>query len=442
MTSSIDFKKFLLLLIIAILVSNFFLVKSADFAANHVNRFYTFFPPSGMDFNVDYIAAKYLLMGLNIYEEHPETGYKWAMMSYSYTPLVAYLFVPFTVFTEPVAYRVWVGCIVLITFFSLLLFSKYFEDKLLYWATMLMISLFSYPFNFTLERGNIDHLMFLCIILVFFFYADKRNDMLVGLFLSLGVLMKLYPGIFILYFFIKKEWKILMWTCLFGVILLLLTSKNALYVSFYEYIRWYMKHTYVANVNHSLYSILSLINGALSEGAFTKARVEMGLQLGGLDIALFTTIHMKIGLFILYIVAGYILIEKRLRNLKNIFLEFSMCLILMTITPQTSHDYNLIIIVFATIAILYHYQIFFQKCQRLTKVDITCMALFIFSTIYLYINPILNLVESNKVLFLLANKFFPLMIYFGLIAYLLLRHSDIPAKHSKKNIGKGRENAS
>ncbi len=64
----------------------------------------------------------------------------------------------------------------------------------------------SYPFLFTLDRGNLEGLLFIFLAL-FLYYYQKDDDFKSVLFLSLAISMKLYPAVYCVLFLADKKYK-------------------------------------------------------------------------------------------------------------------------------------------------------------------------------------------------------------------------------------------
>ena len=70
------------------------------------------------------------------------------------------------------------------------------------------IVLFSYPFLFCFDRANFEILVFLFVVL-FIFYLRKDKMIISSIFLSFAISIKLFPAVFLILFFSKKNYKYL-----------------------------------------------------------------------------------------------------------------------------------------------------------------------------------------------------------------------------------------
>jgi len=398
-----NFRNFSYLIIISLIVSNIIFVKGTNFIDKSCQSDWYFFSPftGGTDFVVNHQAAHCLLSGLDLYSVYTDKGENFNSGQFPYGPVTAYMFLPFTLFDKVTAYHLWVICIFLMEIAAFYLLARNFPDKLLFVVTLAAVTYFSYPFQFMLERGNIDHLIYLGIILIFTLYTRQKNALPVALALSIITLIKLYPGIFLLYFIIKREWKIVAWTLLCSVVIVLITSFNGVYPSFVKFIVLYSKEPFVWISNHSIENIFSLVKNYNMLPWMNRAALDMIKVSAGAGLVAYMF---------------WALSPRRRKDTGTVFLEFSLILPIMTLIPSTSHDYNLIIFNFATAAILFYYQQFFSRATPMNKKDYLFMGITIFAVTYLYLPPVLKLPGAFAAL---RNKIFPVLLYLFIISRML-----------------------
>ena len=130
-----------------------------------------------------------------------------------YPPLTYIFFTPLLLIDEPLA---------LFRFFTLFTFLSYCLLTLLlplkiigkkYFALVLLLfvtGLFSYGFQFELERGQYNVFAFLiCLTSIYIFHYHRKYRLLAYFLFSLSIQLKLYPAIFIVMFVDDwREWKI------------------------------------------------------------------------------------------------------------------------------------------------------------------------------------------------------------------------------------------
>jgi len=117
-----------------------------------------------------------------------------------YPPLASVLFGPFLLFTFSESYKI----LSLLTFLAFVLLPFLLragkEKATLTWLFVL-VGLFSYGFQFEVERGQFNIIsMFFCFLGVWIFYFHKKSRILAYILFSLSVQLKVFPFIFILLF--------------------------------------------------------------------------------------------------------------------------------------------------------------------------------------------------------------------------------------------------
>ncbi|MCJ7829478.1 DUF2029 domain-containing protein, partial [Patescibacteria group bacterium] len=83
--------------------------------------------------------------------------------------------------------------------------------------------------------GQINLVILFLIVLAFWFY-QKKKDVLPGIFLGIATLIKIFPGFLIFFFLKEKKWKIMisfLVTCLLGVLLTILIFKPVLFFNYF-----------------------------------------------------------------------------------------------------------------------------------------------------------------------------------------------------------------
>lgn len=157
------------------------------------------------DFSVMWLAAEDLPQGNNPYlNPHIFTG-----VGYPPNTLIYYL--PLTPFPYPVAQALFI----VLSFFSIigsiLLTLKIVFGKISLPTFLLTFSLafLSFPTKYTLGMGQNNSLALIFLLASFYFY-QKKNDPLSGIFLGLAVSLKTIFGFFFLFFLIKKAWRVIL----------------------------------------------------------------------------------------------------------------------------------------------------------------------------------------------------------------------------------------
>jgi hypothetical protein len=126
----------------------------------------------------------------------------------AYPPLALVLFAPMLLIEYPTFYFVIVFLTVSIYSLAALVMAVSLPEKrnsfLL--PVLFILSLFSYGFQFELERGQFNLIAFsLCLIAIFLFHANDGYRLPAYLLFTLGVQLKIYPVILIVMFI--KDWR-------------------------------------------------------------------------------------------------------------------------------------------------------------------------------------------------------------------------------------------
>jgi len=174
------------------------------------------------DFEVYYRSALRLLNGDNLYRIESDGHF-----IFKYSPACAMMFIPFTIFAFPVAkilYWIFLTGITAYTFFLCIelakpgLYSKSASKFNLYIFIMtLSLGLFLYR-EFML--GQVNLVLFLSYLLAIRFYQKKRF-IPTAIVLAAGIMFKPWGFIFIPYFLIKKDFKVILYFALFSVLIAL-----------------------------------------------------------------------------------------------------------------------------------------------------------------------------------------------------------------------------
>jgi alpha-1,2-mannosyltransferase len=130
----------------------------------------------------------------------------------NYPPFVAILFSIFSCMPLNIAGILWVILSVFFLLTSLYLVFKLFNIKFFSPIALFLSSLvfISFPVKFTLGMGQLNLLVLLLIVLILYFYI-KGKDSYAGVFLGTSIMLKLFPILLLLYFFLFKKYKILLY---------------------------------------------------------------------------------------------------------------------------------------------------------------------------------------------------------------------------------------
>jgi hypothetical protein len=126
----------------------------------------------------------------------------------AYPPLALILFAPMQLIGYPAFYFVIVSLTVSIYSLAALVVAAALPRERNYFLlpVLFILSLFSYGFQFELERGQFNIIAFsLCLIAIFLYHCSDKYYLPAYLLFTLGVQLKIYPIILILMFI--KDWR-------------------------------------------------------------------------------------------------------------------------------------------------------------------------------------------------------------------------------------------
>jgi hypothetical protein len=285
--------------------------------------------PAGADFRngIYSPAMNYLVNPLNI--PYPS----------AYPPLVTLLAVPLTIFPEYQSYLLWIAilffsnviCILISTFLAykyLMPVSQFNQTKQI--ALLLVVgimvaffSLTSYPFLFSIERGNSDILaILLSILAVWLLIKYPKRIWLQVILLSIAIQAKLYPLVIFAILFYKHKFKIVFPAIITNLVFLFVLGPKAA-LGFLNILSRFSVDGSPWIGNHSGTSFIASLTSQSS------AQSVGGKILTFLPLAIW--------------IAGVVILYIRRYNEKNALWLLMSSIPLMDIFPSVSHDYKIVI---------------------------------------------------------------------------------------------------
>ena len=157
---------------------------------------------SSGDLYQDYFAAKHLLNHESIYSDITHPNY--------HPPLAAFLVAPLILLPYWYACLLWSIITVFLYFTSGWFVFKELDIRIPYYYMMVIIgySLCWYPFQANIALGQWSILIGTCMVIGWISLRHQK-DFLAGVVLGLSCLIKLYPGLIIIYLLLTKRWKAL-----------------------------------------------------------------------------------------------------------------------------------------------------------------------------------------------------------------------------------------
>jgi glycosyl transferase family 87 len=143
-------------------------------------------------------------------------------LPYVYLPFTGIVLSPLTYFDFRTAAKIWFWINQILLLASLLLIIKFCQKKIKsgYVGLWILFLAIFFPLTRNFTAGQLNVVLLFCFSLVWFFHKKKMAPA-VGAVSAFAALFKLSPGILFLYFLWKRQWKNLIWACIFSLIFLL-----------------------------------------------------------------------------------------------------------------------------------------------------------------------------------------------------------------------------
>ncbi|HVN55180.1 MAG TPA: glycosyltransferase family 87 protein, partial [Anaerolineaceae bacterium] len=310
--------------------------------------------PIGTDFREGYFyPAKVLLQLKSPYIDYNSI----------YPPFSSVLFIPFRLVSVQMAYRIQVFALYALNLITILLAIRATQKALnslddgqkepgslpayALFLSIGFLTVSSYGFNFSVERGNSDiYAQFFCVLALLALLRQPGNVWLETFLVAAATHLKLYPAILFALIFWKHRWKSLVPILLVNLGLLFITGPfNAL--QYIQVMERYIPAPFLWGGNHSAASFARMVNETLSRTAgFT------------LPAFLFTALPLVIW------GGGFWLLWRRGFTPLNCALLFILSVPVMNVLPPTSHDYKLVILSTPVVMLLYFLVFNFGKTRR------------------------------------------------------------------------------
>lgn len=180
--------------------------------------FLKLFQPLGNDFVVYFEAAKMFLLGLN-----PYYGLFTRTFPFNYPP-TSFFFIFwlgfFDFITANILWNIFSTFSVIISIFLIIKIAKIKTIYLL--PLSILLTVFFFPVKFNIGNAQINHfvLLFTCLGLYFYLFGRKN---FAALFLAYAATIKIAPIIFLLYFFIRKDFAAIWRFFVFATLIILVS---------------------------------------------------------------------------------------------------------------------------------------------------------------------------------------------------------------------------
>jgi hypothetical protein len=284
----------------------------------------------GVDFYPHYIAGQALWHGLSPYDKlrhrggpfvDPVPDHPGLTSRFTYPPPAAYLFAPLSRLPAAVAWKIWLAVSVAgMTLALASLVRLAGRDR---WFGPLLAGVFLpfYPLHFATINGNV---VLVCLILTVWGLHSLLAEgpaWVTALLLALATAIKLYPGIFLLYFLAQRRWGLAWRMTAALALLVVLTARGGLWLAWLERAREFDRFHQAWYLNGSLYSLLAM-SGTTRTAAFDAAKL---LAVAALALALWWT-------------------RRRSADSLVALYQGGLLCVAILLAPNTVYDYNLIFV--------------------------------------------------------------------------------------------------
>ncbi|HEV2340030.1 MAG TPA: glycosyltransferase family 87 protein [Patescibacteria group bacterium] len=156
------------------------------------------------DFSVYYQAGWNIVHAKSLY-----IGFH-AFTAYNYPPITSLIFIPFSFLPYTLAQGIFVLISAISLVLSVLLCLKILKQNISFFSLLLIVSLsfLSFPTKFTLGMGQSNLLAYFFLLFSLLFYTKKKM-LLVSVFFAIACFLKPILILFVFFFLLEKQWKIL-----------------------------------------------------------------------------------------------------------------------------------------------------------------------------------------------------------------------------------------
>lgn len=292
-------------------------------------------PFPGADYIATYAAANSLTHGLSIYTDNrafgtpfTDPGAAGVYSRYSYPPLQAFLLLPLAGLPFEQSYRAWVTISLALIGASCYVASMLLRERRRAFTALLLLYAPASFLVFQVERGQTDAMLLLFLTLFVYFYCRPvKNIYLSAAFFAAATLLKVIPGLFVLFFLIRREFKLVALSGVFATAIILLTGVPLWLTWLTEILPLYADYYLGMGVDHSLRYFFDGFGG-LREYAVPLAR--------------WTTLALA---------GWYVLLAATNRHRDElVLLEVAILSVIMEIATPWSANYKLVVLVFLFLA--------------------------------------------------------------------------------------------
>jgi len=335
--------------------------------------YYDFYPMSGKggDYVATYCVINNLMVkGKSIYTANFDDPY--GRTYYSYPPLHPLFLTPLSFLSYNKSYQIWIIISIILIILSIFLISTFTKHKIISIIVLFTIYFQSTFLQFHIERGQTDILMLFFMVLFIYYYIIEKKPYICAFFFTIVSLIKVLPGIFVLFFLIRKEFKIIILSSIYAITFMLLTNPTQWLIWITKILPFYSNVYLEGGIDHSLNNLYFI---------FLQDHTS----------SLLASKITSITLIVIYIIIVYV---NKQRD-KYVLLEIAILTMIMEITPPWAANYKLILLIF-----LFLSPVFLSELDTFKK----NIALFIFPifTAFVLFLPIYNIYYAKAIFSLLS----------------------------------------
>lgn len=307
--------------------------------------------PATDDFFYHWRAARNLISSGNPYAG--QTAEQLARTPYLYPPLFPFLTQPFAFISQQQAQWLWLGLNSLALGLLIWLCIAVSGSRLarLYWGVVVLGTLIAPPMRISLQLGQIS--IMLALLMIGSYVLARRHAAIAGLCLAAVTLIKLFPGLLVLYFALNRSWRVLGWSCIAGVLLLVLPLPMYGVAPYFEFMRMLLvdaQYPYAAEFN---VSIRGFVERLLTKNMYVVPFADLP------SVARFLTATLDVIVLGVCFWAG-----RGSRDQFGRLLHFNLWLIAMMLLTPSNGYYNLVFLLLPLLTLVRYLEWFPEKDVR------------------------------------------------------------------------------
>lgn len=275
---------------------------------------------------------------------------KYSGMQNHYPPFFAMMMVPFTLLPPQIAGYLFFLLKILLGFMVIKILPEFFVEKKIKPLVLLLSFIFVFRFiNDDFKLGQVNVIIF-CFIVLSIYFKIKQKIIISTIFLSVAITIKIFPGLFLFFYFLRKDYRYVVYNLL--VLFILNILPGVFYLERYPIL---VKHFFNESIfnavqspnsgiaNQSIYGMLMRFLGHNS----TDSEPLQYVNFLSLEFSCIKSLYYII--FLLFLI--FIIVITNKKNEKNYYAE-SIIFILALLLPTVVRKSNFVFIFFPALIIL------------------------------------------------------------------------------------------